>query len=148
MAAGIAVIGNDGTDLTYGRMFLRWFGYSLSALPLGLGYLCAAFTRNNRALHDYVAGTRVVRIKEIGGGAKAMLVLAAVLFWILGAARLAMTAHKLEGMRRLAEAKNISGRLAAPQVLAPRIYSAGTFVPGPSAGQTVNLGSAGRIDPK
>lgn len=43
---------------------IRYVGYIVSALPLGLGFVWAAFDRDGRALHDKLAGTRVVRIEE------------------------------------------------------------------------------------
>jgi len=46
------------------RALIRYLGYLASALPLGLGFLWAAFDREGRALHDRLAGTRVVRIEE------------------------------------------------------------------------------------
>jgi uncharacterized RDD family membrane protein YckC len=35
-----------------------WF---VLAVPIGLGFLTALFSRNHRGLHDRFAGTRVVR---------------------------------------------------------------------------------------
>lgn len=46
------------------RSIIRYIGYFVSALPLGLGFVWAAFDRDGRALHDRLAGTRVVRIEE------------------------------------------------------------------------------------
>ncbi len=46
------------------RAIIRYLGYFVSALPLGLGFVWAAFDRDGRALHDRLAGTRVVRIEE------------------------------------------------------------------------------------
>ncbi|MFH2204493.1 MAG: RDD family protein [Elusimicrobiota bacterium] len=66
MAAGLAVIRADGSALTFGRAFGRWVGYYLSSLPLFLGFIAAAFTKEKRALHDYVADTRVVVVQDIG----------------------------------------------------------------------------------
>lgn len=43
---------------------IRYLGYLVSALPLGLGFLWAAFDRERRALHDRLAGTRVVHVAE------------------------------------------------------------------------------------
>lgn len=43
---------------------IRYIGYIVSALPLGLGFLWAAIDRDGRALHDKLAGTRVVRVDE------------------------------------------------------------------------------------
>ncbi len=65
-AAGLAILREDGQPLNHLTSFLRYIGYLLSLLPLGLGFLAAAFTPNKRALHDYVAGTRVLQIEEIG----------------------------------------------------------------------------------
>jgi uncharacterized RDD family membrane protein YckC len=49
-------------ELGIGRAFLRHFvGYPLSALPLGLGFIVAAFNTRGRGLHDLIAGTIVVR---------------------------------------------------------------------------------------
>ena len=42
------------------RCFVRGTGYWLSAVPLGFGFLLAAFDKEHRALHDRLAGTRVI----------------------------------------------------------------------------------------
>jgi uncharacterized RDD family membrane protein YckC len=43
-------------------MLLRnTIGYVLTVATLGLGFLIAAITPSGRALHDYVAGTIVIR---------------------------------------------------------------------------------------
>jgi uncharacterized RDD family membrane protein YckC len=55
----IKVIAGNGDRLGYGRAMWRTIGYIISAVPLYLGYVLAAFTRDKRALHDYLAGTRV-----------------------------------------------------------------------------------------
>ncbi|MBI5623855.1 MAG: RDD family protein [Elusimicrobia bacterium] len=57
---GIRVIMVDGSPVTWGRSFLRWIGYLLSGLPLGLGYVWAGVTKPKRAWHDLIAGTKVV----------------------------------------------------------------------------------------
>ena len=46
------------------RSLIRCIGYVVSLLPLGLGFVWAAFDRNGQALHDKLAGTRVVRVRE------------------------------------------------------------------------------------
>jgi len=52
----------DGSPPGLGRAFLRHFvGYPLSFLPFGLGFLIATVSTTGRALHDYIAGTVVVR---------------------------------------------------------------------------------------
>ena len=61
MLLGIAVVRRDGAPAGYGRALLRWIGYWVSALPLGLGFVPAFFTADRRGLHDWMSGTRVVR---------------------------------------------------------------------------------------
>lgn len=46
------------------RLALRYIAYFISALPLGLGFLVALFNRDRRALHDFIAGTRVILVRE------------------------------------------------------------------------------------
>ncbi len=83
MAAGVAIVRDDGSPLTYGRAFARWLGYLVSGITLCLGFVCAAFTPRKRALHDYIADTRVVRVQEIGSGRKIAVILIGLLFPLL-----------------------------------------------------------------
>jgi uncharacterized RDD family membrane protein YckC/type II secretory pathway pseudopilin PulG len=83
MAAGVAVVRDDGSPLTYGRAFVRWLGYLLSGITLCLGFICAAFTPRKRALHDYIADTRVVRVEELGFGRKFAVIVCGLLFPLL-----------------------------------------------------------------
>ena len=62
MAAGIRVVGVEHVRVPVGSAVLRTAAYVLSALPAGLGFLPGFFGRERRALHDYLAGTRVVKI--------------------------------------------------------------------------------------
>jgi uncharacterized RDD family membrane protein YckC len=59
-AMGIKVVDANGERLTLPHAIGRWFAASLSYLTCYIGFLMAAFTREKRALHDYVAGTFVV----------------------------------------------------------------------------------------
>jgi len=61
----IRLISNETlAPLTYGKVILReTLGKMLSALTLGIGYLMAGFGKK-RALHDHVANSKVVRVKE------------------------------------------------------------------------------------
>jgi uncharacterized RDD family membrane protein YckC len=62
MAAGIRVVPTDSeASLDLGRAFLRTLMWLLLAVPVGLGFLTALFSRDHRGLHDRFAGTRVVR---------------------------------------------------------------------------------------
>jgi uncharacterized RDD family membrane protein YckC len=60
----IRVRAADGGNLPFGKALVRAFAYFLSSATFNLGYLMALVTRNKRALHDFVAGSRVVSIKE------------------------------------------------------------------------------------
>jgi len=50
----------NAVRLRFGRASARFFARFLSTLPLGGGYVLAAFTENKQALHDLIASTRVV----------------------------------------------------------------------------------------
>jgi uncharacterized RDD family membrane protein YckC len=61
-ATGLRIERKDGGPLEWWRVLLRHFaGYPLSLLTLGIGFLVAAFGGQGRALHDFIAGTIVVR---------------------------------------------------------------------------------------
>jgi uncharacterized RDD family membrane protein YckC len=61
-ATGLRLQRKDGSEPGVGCIFLRHFvGYPLSFLTLGLGFLLAALSTRGRALHDFIAGTIVVR---------------------------------------------------------------------------------------
>ena len=49
----------DGKRITVGKALLRLFGKWISGQILLIGYLMAFFTKKNRALHDFLAGTFV-----------------------------------------------------------------------------------------
>ena len=57
----LRVVDVNGVPLRFGRASLRYVCRFLSALPLGLGYLLAAFNLHRQALHDMLASTRVVK---------------------------------------------------------------------------------------
>jgi len=62
MAAGIRVVPAASDEpLDLGRAFLRTLMWGVLAIPAGLGFLTALFSRDHRGLHDRFAGTRVVR---------------------------------------------------------------------------------------
>lgn len=60
MAVGIKATNADGSRIRFGKGLLRWLGLWLSAIPLGIGFLMAAFTDRKRALHDMACDTVVV----------------------------------------------------------------------------------------
>ncbi len=50
-----------GGTPTIGRLVLRYVGYLVSALPLGLGYLWVIWDPRRQGWHDKMAGTAVIR---------------------------------------------------------------------------------------
>lgn len=60
-AVRIRVIDVYGEPPTLARSALRTVGYLAIPLTLGLGFLWAGFDRERRGLHDWLAGTYVVR---------------------------------------------------------------------------------------
>jgi uncharacterized RDD family membrane protein YckC len=61
---GVRVVLEDGAPLTVGVALLRWLAGWASLIPFGLGFLMAGMRADKRALHDLLAGTRVVRTRD------------------------------------------------------------------------------------
>ena len=62
MALALRIVDAEtGGMPTMGRLTLRYVGYLVSALPLGLGYLWAIWDKRRQGWHDKMAGTLVVR---------------------------------------------------------------------------------------
>ena len=61
MALSLRVIGDDGRPVDAAGGMLRAMGCMLVPITFGLSYLPALFTSDHRALHDRLAGTRVVQ---------------------------------------------------------------------------------------
>ena len=61
MLTGARVIGDDGRPVDVAGAVLRALGCALVPLTLGLSYGPVILTNDRRALHDRLAGTRVVR---------------------------------------------------------------------------------------
>ncbi|MFB3852518.1 MAG: RDD family protein [Vicinamibacterales bacterium] len=63
MATGIRVVADAGdVPVGLGPAVLRTLAYSASFLPAGMGFLPAVLGQSQRALHDRIAGTRVIRL--------------------------------------------------------------------------------------
>jgi uncharacterized RDD family membrane protein YckC len=60
MAMKIKVVTPEGGPITYGKAAVRVLSEMLSGCILGIGYLMALWDDEKRALHDRLAGTRVV----------------------------------------------------------------------------------------
>jgi uncharacterized RDD family membrane protein YckC len=57
---------NTGGKASTGQLIGRYFGYFISAIPLGLGIIWVAFDKRKQGWHDKLAGTVVFRIKNTG----------------------------------------------------------------------------------
>lgn len=58
---GLRIVNEDGTPVDWSTAANRFFiGYSISILPLGLGFYWALVDKNNQAWHDKIAGTLVI----------------------------------------------------------------------------------------
>lgn len=64
MLLGLRVVQATGEPMTFGLAFLRWVGYLISKLALGLGFIWIAFDRRKQGWHDKLAGTVVVTVKK------------------------------------------------------------------------------------
>jgi uncharacterized RDD family membrane protein YckC len=64
-AVGVRIVRADGAPLSFGRATGRHFLKVLVTpmVPLGIGYLLAAFTQGKRALHDFMADTLVIKVR-------------------------------------------------------------------------------------
>ncbi|MFD2626874.1 RDD family protein [Salibacterium salarium] len=60
-AVGIKVIDYNGGKISFWKSFGRYFGYLLSGIILGIGYIMAGLTKNKEALHDMMSSTLVIK---------------------------------------------------------------------------------------
>jgi uncharacterized RDD family membrane protein YckC len=62
LVLGLRIVDAEtGATPPVNRLVLRYVGYLVSALPLGLGYLWALWDPRRQGWHDKMAGTLVVR---------------------------------------------------------------------------------------
>jgi len=54
----------SGAPPSLARLVLRFFAYFVSALPLYLGFLWAAFDRRKQGWHDKIARTIVINSED------------------------------------------------------------------------------------
>lgn len=67
MAIGARIVdAQTGMDPSTRQDIVRYFGYLLSLLPLGIGYGCIVFDPRKQGFHDKLAGTVVVRPAKPG----------------------------------------------------------------------------------
>lgn len=61
MACGLRVTDLQGRRLTFARATGRFFAKYVSSMTLLIGYIMAGFTERKQALHDFIAGTYVLK---------------------------------------------------------------------------------------
>ena len=61
MVFGIIVVDTEGRQLTFARATGRHFAKWISGMTFLIGYIIAGFTARKQALHDFIAGTLVLR---------------------------------------------------------------------------------------
>jgi uncharacterized RDD family membrane protein YckC len=59
------IVRSDASRVTYPRAAIRFFGKSLSDLTMYVGYIMVGFDSQRRALHDYIADTRVIKVDKL-----------------------------------------------------------------------------------
>lgn len=65
IAVGVKIVdAASGGPPPLGRLVLRFFAYFVSALPLYLGFLWAAFDRRKQGWHDKIARTVVINSED------------------------------------------------------------------------------------
>ncbi len=62
MIINTKIIRTNGGAVDLRTAVLRYLGYILCYLTLGIGFLVIAFDKNKQGLHDKIAGTYVVRV--------------------------------------------------------------------------------------
>ena len=65
IALGLQIVDAEGGGRPgLGRLALRFLGYFVSAFPLYIGFLWAAFDRRGQAWHDKIARTLVINAED------------------------------------------------------------------------------------
>jgi uncharacterized RDD family membrane protein YckC len=57
---GLQIVRRDGSDLSLGRSFVRFFGYWVSAIPLFFGFIWILVDQGHQGWHDKMADTHVI----------------------------------------------------------------------------------------
>ena len=68
MIFGLKMVQSTGEQMTFGLAFLRWVGYIISAVVFYLGFIWIAFDAKKQGWHDKIAGTVVIRVRNIVDG--------------------------------------------------------------------------------
>ena len=61
---GDQIVLADGSPLTYGKLYLRYFGYILSGVAASLGFVWIGIDPKRRGWHDIIAKTYVIQLDD------------------------------------------------------------------------------------
>lgn len=64
LVLGMRIVRTDGSRVSLGRATLRYFAQLLSIFTLLIGYVMVAFRKDKRSLHDLVADTVVIIVRN------------------------------------------------------------------------------------
>jgi uncharacterized RDD family membrane protein YckC len=62
MVCRLKIVSPDGSPVGYKKAVGRYFGYWVSSIICGIGFLMIAFDEERRGLHDRICGTRVIKV--------------------------------------------------------------------------------------
>ena len=62
---GMKVVDYSGERISFGRATGRYFAGILSGLILGIGLMMVGWTKRKQGLHDFMANTLVVKVKNV-----------------------------------------------------------------------------------
>ena len=65
MMKGLVVLDAYDRKISFKKSLLRWMGYIISLLPLGMGFWISAAGKNRKTWHDRLADTQVFRFIEL-----------------------------------------------------------------------------------
>jgi len=64
MVTNVKVVRTDGKPVDLRTAVLRFLGYIVCVLTLGIGFLLVAFDDRKQGLHDKIAGTYVIPLRR------------------------------------------------------------------------------------
>lgn len=63
MLLKLRAVRTDGRSLSHAAALVRWVGYFVNTIFFFLGFFWVGFSRSKRGWHDYLAGSKVIRVE-------------------------------------------------------------------------------------
>lgn len=152
---GIQVTDGNGARLTFVRALLRNLAKIISSIPLGLGFLLAAFTARKQALHDMITKCLVVRsgpshfMKAVAATVGALVISIAGGYYYFSEVYLPQMAQDMAREMEKAQREARKGAPAAqPATAQPQVAQAPTPAPAPAAQPSPEKAAPGAPEPK